>query len=820
MPPAELIAGWPAAAAWLTGPDLVLGFANERYQQLIGVRAGPGEPLETVVPGQGRAGRLRAMLNAGEPVWERGVPTQAPDRPGRREQVLADVFCQPVRDAAGAVTGVLLLAAEVGREYRDGRDNRALATDLLAAEDRYQTLFHALPLGVIHYAADGLILEANTAAAEMLGIDPDSMLTWPLVPESAAIRPDGTPFPLSEFPVVAALRTGQRVSGAVVGVRHARTGELRWLEITAVPVRLDAAGRPQRVYSLLRDVTAHQQLEAALQDGAQPMELLRDAGVIGVAIAEEGLLIEANDAFLGLLGYRRQDLDAGISWQAITPPQSDGATRDALAQLRSTGSCRPFEKECLHRAGHRVPVLIGAVVIGRDPLRWASYVIDLTARKRADAERLRLRDQAREAQAAAARAQERLSFLNQAGDLVAAAQDRQDFLRCVAELVTRNLGDFCAVFLPDPDAMLTAACIAYRDPAGAVTVSDLTGCQITPTGRLAVQAAWTTRSSTLVHHARVQLAGRAEAASGLGPVMARLRPDCLLAVPLMAGPDPVGVIAVGRGVGQPCLSEAFDVPVMDELARQVAAGVAHATRNARDHTVAETLQRAMLPGSLPAITGLELAVRYLPASEGVDVGGDWYDAFALGDGRVGLAVGDAVGHNIAAAAVMSQIRATLRAYAVDRPDPAAVMTATSAALARLLPDALATAVYAVLDLPARRLSYASAGHLPPAYVTPAGRVSYLRAAGTMLGAPGPAAYVTASHRLAPGSRLLFYTDGLIEDRRRDLSTGLAALSRAMRTSRDCNAGQTCAAVQAALVPRTPRADDICLLAARLTGDQA
>jgi serine phosphatase RsbU (regulator of sigma subunit) len=149
-----------------------------------------------------------------------------------------------------------------------------------------------------------------------------------------------------------------------------------------------------------------------------------------------------------------------------------------------------------------------------------------------------------------------------------------------------------------------------------------------------------------------------------------------------------------------------------------------------------------------------------------------------------------------------------------RGEPA-VMTATSNALARLLPDALATAVYAVLDLPARRLYYATAGHLPPAYVTPAGQVSYLRAAGTMLGVPGPATYVTGCRRLAPGSRLLFYTDGLIEDRRRDLGAGLSALSRAMRASRDCDAAQTCTAVQAALVPHAPRADDICLLAARL-----
>jgi PAS domain S-box-containing protein len=825
MLPTELVAELPVAAAWLTWPDLTLGFANEHYRRLIGDIAGRGEPLEHVLPamiGQDRPGRLRAVLSSGEPAWERGVPARPLDHASRPGQVRADVFCQPLRDAGGAVTGVLLLATEVMGEYRDQPDSRALsselqAAELQAAEDRYRALFHTLPLGVIHYSADGLILEANAAAAEILGIDPEAMLTWPLVPASAAIRPDGTPLPHNESPVVVALRTGQRVSGAVIGVRHAQTGELRWLEITTVPDQPDAAGRPQRAYSVLRDVTAHRQMEAALRDGAQLMGLLSDSDVLGMAIAEEGRLIEANDTFLDLIGYRRPDMGAaGISLEAVTSAPWNGVTQDALAQLRSTGVCQPFEKECLHRDGHRVPVLIGAVAIGRDPLRWVSYVIDLTARQRVQAEQARLRDQSREAQAAAAQAQERLSFLAQAGDLVAAAQDPQDFLRCAAELVTRNLGDFCVVFLPGAQATLTAACLAYREPGGAVTVTDLPGCQLPQAGRLAVQTAWATRASTLVHQARIQVAGQADATCSLGPVLARLRPDCLLATPLISGPDPVGVIAVGRAAGQPCLSEALDVPVMDELARQVAAGVARMTRHARDHTVAETLQRAMLPGSLPDVGGLELAVRYLPATEGIDVGGDWYDAFALGDGRVGLAVGDAVGHNIAAATVMSQVRTMLRAYAVDRDDPAAVMTATSHALARLLPDALATAVYAVLDLPARRLYYATAGHLPPAYVTPAGQVSYLRAAGTMLGVPGPVSYVTGSRRLAPGSRLLFYTDGLIEDRRRDLGAGLSALSRAMRASRDCDAAQTCTAVQAALVPHAPRADDICLLAARLT----
>lgn len=816
--PPELLAGLPVAAAYLHGPDLVVGFANDRYQQLIGGPVAPGETLERLLPdaaAAARSGRLRAMLGSGEPSWERGMTVGVRDHGGQPVPVLADVFCQPVREAGGAVTGVLLLASEVTGEQREPR---ALSEQLQAVEGQYRDLFRTLPLGVIHYSADGVVLEANAAATEMIGIDPDAVLTWPLVPASAPVRPDGASVPVDEFPVVVALRTGKQVRDELIGVRHAQTGELRWLETTAVPYWPDDAGRPRRAYALLRDMTAQRRMEQTLRSSTELMGLLREANVLGVTVAEEGRLVEANDAYLDIIGYSRQDLETGsISWQEITPPEWVGVTQDAITQLRSTGACLPFEKECVHRAGYRVPILAGSVVTGTDPLRWVSYVIDLSARQRAEAERAREREQVRQAQAAAARAQEHVSFLAQAGTLLAAAEDWQEFLRCAASLVVPSLADFCIAYVPDYGSMLRAACIAYRDTDGAVGVCDLYGELIPQAGDLAVQAGWMTRAARLVRQAPVQLTSPDAHGSRLGQIIAGVDPDCLLATPLMDGQDPVGVLAIGRGPGRACLSETSDVPVMDELARQVAAGLGNAARYARDHTVAETLQRAMLPSSLPSAAGLELAVRYLPATQGAEVGGDWYDAFTLPGGQIGLAVGDVIGHNIAAASVMSQVRTMLRAYAIDRADPAEVMTATGAALAALLPEAMATAVYAVLDLPSGTLRYASAGHLPPACVTSAGQVSYLRTGiGTMLGVPVPVSYTTASHRLAPGSRLLFYTDGLVEDRGHGIEAGLSALSLVMRHTAACTAEQTCATVQAALPTGTPRADDICLLAARLT----
>jgi serine phosphatase RsbU (regulator of sigma subunit) len=251
-------------------------------------------------------------------------------------------------------------------------------------------------------------------------------------------------------------------------------------------------------------------------------------------------------------------------------------------------------------------------------------------------------------------------------------------------------------------------------------------------------------------------------------------------------------------------------------------GMVNAATSARDHTVAETLQRSVLPDTLPDIPGLDLAVRYLPRTAGVDVGGDWYDAFPLDGDRVGLVIGDVVGHNIASASIMGQMRHLLRAYAVDTVHPGEVLWRTARAQARLLPDTLATVVYALLDPATRKLSYANAGHPPPILATASGQVSYLDdAPGVMLGVPVEPSFTVGHRTLEPGTSLMFYTDGLIEDRRRDITDGLSVLASVMAGVMDgpapLTAERTCATVQAALLGDTPRADDVCLLALRLTG---
>jgi serine phosphatase RsbU (regulator of sigma subunit) len=434
-----------------------------------------------------------------------------------------------------------------------------------------------------------------------------------------------------------------------------------------------------------------------------------------------------------------------------------------------------------------------------DPLRWVTYVVDLSARQRAEDERAALLTRERTALAAAERAREQLSFLLRAGDLVAAARDRNELLYQVSCQMVRSLADYCLVFLPTRDGALQASSIAHRDPAGKIAFVDLRDEPVPSFGQLTVQAAYAAGTSTLIRD-----------------VWTRLKPENALVTPLMTGQRAMGVLTLGRSASRPAFTEA-DVAVVEELGRRMAIGLANADTFARDHTVAETLQHSVLPDTLPEIAGLDLAVRYIPGADGVEVGGDWYDAFPLGDDLVGLAVGDVVGHSITSASIMAQVRNLLRAYAVETMQPADVLRRTNTAMARLLPDAMATVVYAVLDPATGKVSYANAGHPAPVYAAASGQVEYLETSGgAMLGTPGDGSFSTGQRQLPPGSGLLLYTDGLIEVRRRDITEGFTALAEAMGPAASQSAEQTCTAVQAALLGSASRADDVCLLAAKLT----
>ncbi|WP_137990998.1 SpoIIE family protein phosphatase [Streptomyces vilmorinianum] len=256
-----------------------------------------------------------------------------------------------------------------------------------------------------------------------------------------------------------------------------------------------------------------------------------------------------------------------------------------------------------------------------------------------------------------------------------------------------------------------------------------------------------------------------------------------------------------------------DVILAGELAARAAVSIDNARLYHREHDTALTLQRSMLPQHITAPAGLEVAHRYLPASDVNEVGGDWYDVLNLPGGRAALLIGDVMGHGTQAAAVMGRLSASVRALARLDIEPEELLHQLEAALDDLAEPMLATFLYAVIDLTTRRCRIARAGHPPPATVSPDGTVHLLDLPpGTPLGVGGTR-FTTTEITLEPGSLLVLYTDGLIEARGSDIDERLAELTHLLAQPYPSLTG-LCDSLLTHLVPGSAD-DDIALLIARL-----
>ena len=233
----------------------------------------------------------------------------------------------------------------------------------------------------------------------------------------------------------------------------------------------------------------------------------------------------------------------------------------------------------------------------------------------------------------------------------------------------------------------------------------------------------------------------------------------------------------------------------------------------REHTIAETLQRSLLPERLPRIEGLEIAARYLPAGHGAAVGGDWYDALERTDGRVALVVGDVVGHGLRAAAIMGQLRNAFRAYGLADASPSEVMARVNRLLISGEEEAMATVLYLVLDRETGEVTFASAGHPPPLVLASDGARFLEGGRSVPVGAAESGIFRETSAVLPPGASLLLYTDGLVERRDTPLERRLDELAEAAGQG-DGELERLCDDVlHGVLGEQVPR-DDVAMLAVR------
>jgi serine phosphatase RsbU (regulator of sigma subunit)/anti-sigma regulatory factor (Ser/Thr protein kinase) len=304
-------------------------------------------------------------------------------------------------------------------------------------------------------------------------------------------------------------------------------------------------------------------------------------------------------------------------------------------------------------------------------------------------------------------------------------------------------------------------------------------------------------------------------ATGLDPMLAGAGPRALMAAPLTVKGRMAGVVELGSGRARRFTPEEESLLVL--MADRAGLAIEHARAYEREVGTVEMLQRSLLPDRLPTVPGIRIAARYLPG--GADVGGDWYDAIPLEQGGLGVAMGDVVGHGLGAAALMGQLRHAARAYALEGHPPAAVLDRLDRLVRSLEGAQMATLLYLVVDADLKTIRFASAGHVPPLAIGPDGRARFLD------GAPNPplGVFDSSSHHeltaeLEPGSTLVLYTDGLVEQRGVSIDEGLEALRRAAEDPGSPE--ELCDRLVESMLARHSRDDDIAVLALRAAASVA
>ena len=300
----------------------------------------------------------------------------------------------------------------------------------------------------------------------------------------------------------------------------------------------------------------------------------------------------------------------------------------------------------------------------------------------------------------------------------------------------------------------------------------------------------------------------------LNPLLLEKGIRSLAGVPLLVHGAVLGVLHVGTVHNR--VFTADDAALL-QLAADRAALAVQSLQSREDHAAAIALQRSLVPSALPAVKGVEIAARYVPGSG--HVGGDWYDAFVLPSGELGMVVGDVAGSGLGAAVIMGRMRSALRAYVLEFPDPADVLGKLDHKMQYFEEgDVMATVNYAVLDPDSGQLRISSAGHFPPVIAVPGQRGAMAQiAVDPPIGVTDAPVRQVTTLALAPGAVVCLFTDGLVERRDEPIDDGITLLCETVTPGPPEG---VCVSVMQALVGSQYPGDDIALLVLRWMHDEA
>ena len=534
-----------------------------------------------------------------------------------------------------------------------------------------------------------------------------------------------------------------------------------------------------------------QQKSAELRASEERFRAAFEGAPIGMGLSTvNGRWLEVNDALCELLGRSQTQLLRQPLWDLVHPSDRE-RERDAVRRLlRDRPLFDQSEKRFMRQDGEVVHAIVSVSLTADSHDRPQGYiwqVVDVTEQRHAEAERA--------ARAEAEAVVQTIGKLQQVTEAALRHLELGELLEVLVERLREVFGaDVVRILLRDHDdgELFTVGAAAGVDSVRGVTVE---------IGNALEQVLEQGRPVTL-HELRP--------GTGLDPAMEAAEVSSLMASPLVIAGKVAGAVEVGvRGARRFTLEEESLLILMADRA---GLAIEHARLYEREVSNVEMLQRSLLPERLPQLDGIQIAARYMPG--GGKVGGDWYDALPLDGGRVGVAMGDVVGHGIGAAALMGQLRHAMRAYALEGHSPAGVLDRLDSVVRSLDGGQMATLLYLVLDPRRSEVRFASAGHVPPLVIPPEGDAEYLQSA------PNPplGVFESPNHRelsteLAPGATIVLYTDGLVEERGVSIDQGLEAL-RLAASQDTCHPDELCDRLVDAMLAIHPANDDIAVLALR------
>ncbi len=402
--------------------------------------------------------------------------------------------------------------------------------------------------------------------------------------------------------------------------------------------------------------------------------------------------------------------------------------------------------------------------------------------------------------------------LVEAGAVMFRSLDFIQTLQNVAEAVTRGFATYCIVDFYEPGGGLRRVATHHREPEllaaldRVVSVRRMDGAH--PVVRALKQG-----EPTLLPDAAEAWKNWLDASLVDVSDIAALAPRSFLVVPIRSPEDSrvIGAMSCVVDVRDPYGGYSFDdLRFAEEIAARAGLAFDHARSYERERRIAMTLQEASLPKTLPSFDGLELSAEYRPGNTEATIGGDWYDAFALDDERLVITIGDVLGNGLASAVTMGKLRLAMQSAAMMFPEPEMMLKAADRTIRSLATDTYATALAGIYDSRAHQFVYASAGHPGPALRRADGSIEQFDAPGVLIGLRSDDGKSLQTVPAAPGSTLVFFTDGLIEATR-DSDEGYRRLHAALNEPAVRTAANPAETIVERVLRGRPATDDIAVL---------